>query len=154
MAFDPDDNYMPLPFYFEDGYDQDLLRPMIMSSLMATTNLSRIVNAHLIMEIALERKIYERLVRPEALQKASLSFHKLVCLFVALYDPGDALETRLFALNRIRNVLAHSKEPPLNEPAWNFLPSRPNKSWSDVDRVNAYVLHTLIGLGVIGHTRN
>jgi hypothetical protein len=73
--------------------------------------LQTILHVHLILELALNALIKERLKRPEVLDDGQFggrwSFHQKIGLYVALCDPGRETEKLLIAFNKLRNKLSH-----------------------------------------------
>jgi len=73
-----------------------------------------VMKGHLLIEEALYRMVYTKLLQPEFLNKANLRFSQLLHIARALY-PDDEVPAAVWemveALNTLRNRLAHHLEP-------------------------------------------
>ena len=91
------------------SFDPGLLKRV--DEMFQSSNLTQIIlHAHLLLEQALEKKIQDKLVRPEVLsgkKYVKLSFAQKVVLYIGLYNPDDETENILLGFNKLRNMIAH-----------------------------------------------
>jgi len=90
-------------------FDPSLLNRV--DEMFQSSNLTQIIlHAHLLLEQALDKKIQNKLARPDVLNSkkyANFSFAQKVTLFIGLYDPDYDTEDILLGFNKLRNMIAH-----------------------------------------------
>lgn len=85
--------------------------------------LQSILHAHLLLEQALLHNIEKKFENPSVLKSGNfsgLSFAQKITVYVGLYNPDEQTQKYLLAINKVRNMVAHSVIEP-EEPIFKYL---------------------------------